>query len=305
MEGAARKVNGQTMRHLLVQAWRKFSWTIGVLVLLGGVQPLEAADFLIVEKVEGLSLYNKYQQEASRTERQLFVPFVPMKILKQNDMLGDGFTPCMQVEVDAQIFYLLKNDNGGLSRLGARGYEKTFNNAAALLDTVQLLSNKSILLSPINSQARHLSSHEQVVRVFRYQNLIYCRTLNAPSVFGWVDFNGMKEGREWVGVKHRVSTETSISSLVSQKIQQRVEEVNRVLTRLFRFFNAQTSQQKPTPAWIIESSNTALTCTLGGADDNKQFQESTFYLVNEIENITLGSAFQVTHSPGRIEIRPK
>jgi hypothetical protein len=277
---------------------------ISILVLLDLVQPAYAADFLIVQNVEQLSIYNKYQQAASALERQLLVPCVPMRIIRPNDMLGDGFTPCMQVEIDGQTFYFLKEKNGNLSRSGSLGYEKVFSNATVLLDTVQILTGKSILFSPINSPVRHISSRDLLVRVFRHQNLTYCRTLDVPPVSGWVDFSEKKEGRDWTTLKQHTSSGTSIS-LVSEKIKNRVQEVNRVLARLFRFFNSQTNQQKPTPLWTMESSSNAITCKLEGTMNADQLEQSTFYLVNEIENIALGSEFQVTRSPGRVEIRPK
>jgi hypothetical protein len=42
-----------------------------------------------------------------------------------------------------------------------------------------------------------------------------------------------------------------------------------------------------------------------GEVPGESFQQSTFYLVNEIENIALGSGFQVSHTPGRIEVWKK
>lgn len=292
------------MRNPGFQAMLRSSACTIIILMLPAARPLHADDFLIVQKVEQLSIYNKYQQEASRRERQLFAPCVPMKILKPNDVLGDGFTPCMRVEVDGQPFYLLKEKDGTLTRSGSPGYEKVFSNATVLLDTVHILTDKLILFSPIGSQPQHISRHDSLVRVFRHQTLTYCRTLSTPPLFGWVDFNGRKEERDWAVLKHRPAAGSSLS-LVVEKVKTRIEEVNRVLTRLFRFFNSQTNQQKQTPAWTMNASSNAIICTLEGATSADLFQQSTFYLVNEIENIALGSEFQVTRSPGRIEIRPK
>jgi len=169
---------------------------------------------------------------------------------------------------------------------------------------VQVLADKSILFSPINSRARYISPPDLLVRVFRHGALTYCRTLDEPHTFGWIDFGRTKEGLDWTLVKRRASPGTSIS-LVSGKIKGRVAEVNRVLACLFRFFNSQTNQGKPAPSWSIESTGNTITCSLHAAEPGEQFEQSTFYLVNEIENIALGSEFQVTRSPGKIEIRPK
>ena len=59
----------------------------------------EGESFIVVEKVERLSVYNKYQQQASETERQTLSPFAPMKILRANDLFGDAPTHCNVKEI--------------------------------------------------------------------------------------------------------------------------------------------------------------------------------------------------------------
>lgn len=266
-------------------------------------QSRAGADFYIVEHTDRLLVYNKYQQEATAKDRQILVPFVPMKILKANDMLGDGFTHCMQIEIGGQIFYLLKDNAAGLSRSGPLGFDKIFSNATILLDTVRILTRHSIQFSSINSSARQLSVDERVLRVFRHQNLTYCRVLSNPPQYGWIDFSGRKDGKNWIVLRNIAPADSSISSVVVQKVRTQVGEVNRVLAHLFEFFNKQTHQQKQPPQWNIESSQKAILCTLQGSSES--FEQSTFYLVNDLENIVLGSAFEVAHTPGRIEIRQK
>jgi hypothetical protein len=263
------------------------------------------ADFLVVEKVEGLLIYNKYQQEASTRERQVFVPFEPMRILNAHETLADGFTHCMRVEVDGQSFYLLKDNEGTLSGSGPLGVERTFTNAAVILDTIQILANRHIRLSPVNSSAPQLLSNERILRIFRHQDRFYCRTLDSQPTYGWVSFAGTREGRDWEVLHHEPIANAAVPPNVVQKIQARLDETNSLLGRLFTFFNIQTHQQKPPPRWNIETSGNAVFCTLEGASSNDDFEQSTFYLVNAIENIVMGSEYEVTHSPGRIEIQQK
>ncbi len=278
----------------------------GVLMFLIAVQRSNAgSDFLVVENTDRLQVYNKYQQEAPAKDRQMLVPFVPMKVLRANDMLGDGFTPCMQVEIDGQIVYLLKEKDGTLSHSELLGFEKTFSNATILLDTVRILSDHSIKFSPINSPAKQLSANDRVLRVFRHKNATYCRIFTTPPQYGWVDFTGRGEGRDWGLLKSTAPANSSISTVVVQKIRARVIDVNRVLTRLFAFFNDETRQQRQTPQWNVETSRKKILCTLQGRTSGESFEQSTFYLVNDLENIVLGSEFEVAHSPGRIEIRQK
>ena len=277
---------------------------IGTFVFPAVQQSRAGGDFLVVENIDHLQVYNKYQQEASAKDRQVLVPFVPMKILNANDVLGDGFSFCMQVEIDGQIFYLLKDKNSSLLRSELLGFCKTFSNTTALLDTVQILTGQTITFSPITSSVRTLQTGEKVFRVFGYQNTSYCRTLDTSPQFWWIDFRGKNNGKHWSILKRIAPINFSISSDVVHKTRARIEEVNRVLKSLFSFFNSQTRQNKPPPQWNIESSRKAILCTLQGTTGN-EFEQSTFYLVNDLENILLGSEFEVIHTPTRIEIRQK
>jgi hypothetical protein len=89
------------------------------------------------------------------------------------------------------------------------------------------------------------------------------------------------------------------------RIEARISEANRTFIRLYTFFNRQTHQDKTPPQWHVEASDEEVLCELRDQPDGDAFAQSTFYLVNEIENILLGSEFHVSHSPGRIEIRSR
>ena len=258
---------------------------------------------LVVENVDRVRVLNRYQQEATTADRKLLLSFAPMKILKPNETLGDGFTRCMQVEVEGEMFYLLKDSSGHLASTGSLGFEKTFS-TTILPDTVQILTPDAVRLSPIRSAPLTLAKNALVVRIFRSSKLAYCRTVGLSSTFGWIDFATLKEGRSWTHLKRDSAPGISLYAF-AQKIRERASEVNVVMNALFRFFNNQTHVQKPIPQWTILSSEGAILCTLEGRGMEDEFQQSTLYLSNEIENILLGSAFQVTHAPGRIEITPR
>lgn len=280
-------------------------WSLSVVAFLSTTPQLRAAvDFLIVENTDRLRVYNKYQQEASTKDRQSVVPFAPIRILKANEMLGDGYTSCMQVDIDGQIFYLLTSEDGSLSSSGPLGFEKLFHNATVLVDTIRILTDHSIRWSPTGFPARYLSTNESVLRVFRHRNATYGRLLTSPHHFGWIDIPERKEGKDWNVLRTIAPTTSSVTPPVAQRIRARVHEVNRVFAHLFAYFNEQTGQNKQPPQWSIETSRKALICALRGAGE-ETFAQSTFYLVNDIENIVLGSGFQVAHRPGRIEILQK
>jgi hypothetical protein len=279
------------------------SSVVCLLICLAPSQGKAGTDFLVIEHVDRLQVYNKYQQEATAQERRQLVPFAPMNIVKANDTLSDGFTRCMQIGVGGQIFFLLKDSDNRFIRSGPLGYERTFTNTSILNDTVQVLTRNSVQISMIDSRTHYLASGDLILRIFRQGNLTYCQTLSNNRFYGWVDFNAKGNHGTWKVVKRVAQSDESLSPVIVHRIEKQIAEVNRVLARLYDFFNHQTHQSKSPPQWNVESSNGAVLCTLQGQPGGEAFGQSTFYLVNEIENSVLGSEFHVIHSPGSIEIR--
>jgi hypothetical protein len=276
---------------------------LSCLLLIAIRQAQGAPDYLIVEHVRNLVVYNRYQQESTAEDLRALRPYAPIRILQPDDLFGDGFTRCMQVEIDGQIFYLLKGANGALSRSGPLGVEETFTNTTRLLDTVVVLSAQSVRLSPINSTSRYLPVGQQVVRIFQHHDATYCETVSSPPAYGWIDFSGRGEGREWSKLRQVSSASDAVTPGIVQKVQARLDEANVVLARLFSYFNSETRQQKESPQWKVEFSERTIVCTLVGTTSPREFQQSTDYLVKDIRNIVLGSRLEVSHSPGRIDIR--
>src|SRR6185295_13899311 len=127
-----------------------------------------------------------------------------------------------------------------------------------------------------------------VVRLFRHGNLTYCRTVSSSAAFGWIDFSTLKESGSWTHLKYATAHHASLSLLALPKIRARINEANTVLNHLFAFFNSQTQEQKYVPHWSVLASENAILCTLEGNLTGREFEQSTSYLSNEIENILLG-----------------
>lgn len=262
-------------------------------------------DFLVVEKAERLLAYNKFQQDATEQERKSLAGAVPMKVLKTDDLLGDGFIHCMKVEVEGETFYLRKDNDGKLSSTGPLGFEKIFRNTTILLDSVEILTNHIVRLVPVNSPSRMLHAGVTLFRIFRHGDYTYCKMPGSSPAYGWVDFRSTVEGRDW-RVRVPVSSKSlPVSDAVIQQIHSRIDCVNDLLARLFDHFNSETHQQKQTPRWVVETSGKAISCTLQGASEVEEFQQSSAYLAMDIENVLLGTNLEVTKAPGSIKIRQK
>ncbi|MFN0158471.1 MAG: hypothetical protein ACKVRP_10415 [Bacteroidota bacterium] len=264
---------------------------------------LAGPDYLIVEHTDRLTVYSKYQQETTGQERQMIAPYVPMKILKADDHLSDGFTRCMQVEINGEVFYLLKQKNGGLVHSGPLGAEENFRIVTVVADTVQVLSDNSVRFAPMKSAGRTLPAGQKVVRVFRNRNGKYYGTLNTPLTYGWLNLTGTKEGRDWKTVREIATALDSLPAAVIERVRARLDEANRVLVNLFQHFNGELNQQLQAPRWNIESSAKAIICTLHTTFPPEQFHQSTQYLLKDIENIALAGNLTVAQSSGTITLR--
>lgn len=262
-----------------------------------------AADFLVVGRGEHLLVYNKYQQQATAQERQVLTPLVPMKVLNADGVLSDGFTRCMQVEVRGQVLFLLKDKEGKLVHSAPLGVEQMFRNATLITDTVEVLRGKSLRIVPLSSSPQYLPAGGKIARIFRHQKGTYCGTLDSPPVFGFVDFAKAREGKDWRVVRKTVAALDSIPAGVLRNVESRIAAVNDLLARLFAHFNKETHEQREAPRWRLVSSATAISCTLLTTSPAEHFQQSTQYLVKDLENIALGANLEVTHAPQKIDMR--
>ena len=298
MGGTAEEVRPEVHRRPLLVAL-----LLTFILLPPVLRARDNGDFLVIEHAGRLVVYNKYQQQATEAERKFFTPFAPIRILKSDGLLADGFTRCMRVELWGETFFLLKDKGGKLTRSGPLGFEQTFRNTAILLDTVQILAGQSVRLTPINSAPVYLAQGEKVVRIFRYLNAAYCARPGPSPEYGWAGIAGKGVGRIWKTTAASGSLRTSIPVPLVEQVEMRVGEVNRLLARLFEHFNNESHQQKEIPHWTIESTGTAITCTLRGAGRSDRFERSTLYLVKDIENIVLGANLEVSSTPDIIHIR--
>jgi hypothetical protein len=262
-----------------------------------GLSAERKAAFLLVENVDRLIIYNKYEQMAGTTEREALLPFVPMRVLDEHAVLSDGFTKAIKVEINGNMFSLLKDSDGALVGKPALGFNRMYGNATLHLDTIQVLSNRKLSLRSISdSKSQSLSVGERLVRLFSRTKTTYVQRLSSSSPsYGWVSFPEGGENKTWRVVRPTVATAAVIPDRILQKVQSRIRHVNQTLTRLFTFFNERTQEQKSAPQWDIQKSESSIVCVL-------QF-DSTRYLSKDLENLLLGTHFKIFSTPGRIEIR--
>jgi hypothetical protein len=265
-----------------------------------------AADYLIIQNVDQLLVYNKYQQKITSKERGVLVPYIPMKILDAQGTLNDNYTPCMRVEVQNVLFYLIKNDPSTL--MGARnlGFHRVYKNVTIVQDTIQLVENsETILLSPNRTHQAPVSRGKKIAGYFQDGDLIYVKVLGGSQNYGWVRFSGKIEAVMRQKQKAGPISYRKISPSIVKRIDKKIFEANLALSKLFIFFNKQKNQKKAIPQWRSISSDQNIAYKLEPDIYARSFSESDQYLTRDLENILLGTPYAVFYTPGRISLRQK
>lgn len=288
---------------------RRFRGTVllpGILVALlcAALPAFSASVYLVAERPDHFLVYNKYQQTITPRERALLAPFVPMRIVRNNDVLGDGFTPCTTVEIGGELFYLVKGKDGELVGAERAGALKRFSDAVVLGDTITILTSGSYSIAlPAGDARKSIRRGERLVRYFLEGDRTFVGTMDPSPIYGFVRLPASARRQSWEIARSAGELSAAIPQRVLTAIQQNLDEVNRVYQGLYSFFNRQTGQQRPIPHWVVSSSKGLIVCTLQNRPSGADLTQSTRYLVKDLENAVLGTALRVSGSPDHIEIR--
>ncbi len=151
-----------------------------------------------------------------------------------------------------------------------------------------------------NTRLRRWFSHPQK------QSFYYVETLDGEKDFGWAFLNSERENISWYYPDKEVAQ--SAAGLTPERIERirtAIEAVNRQIQLLFTHYNSTRGQSRELPVWQIFETADGLDCILQPAAYQGELKESARYLVNDIENIILGSGYNAAQKENVVEIRPK
>ncbi len=261
------------------------------------------ADYLVVEHPQELIVYNQYQQRVSSSEKDALLAFVPFKILSVEDVLGDGFTPCMRVELGGKKFFLEKDKDGALLGAERAGARQVYRSAEILDDTIEILNTRRIVFSDgQHSRTPELQKGDKVLRIFRSEGRVYVKLLGGNGQYGRINLDDVST-KDWrIAREVGLSVSDQVQKVVPQ-VENKLKEINTKLVRLYEHFNNKFSQQQPPPQWRLQPAGTTILCLLVSGSSVDGFDESTNLLAKNIEGLLIGTGLEVTSSTGRLEIR--
>jgi hypothetical protein len=262
--------------------------------------------FLIVERPDRLLALNGYQQNLSPQNQLVFQPFIPIRILKDRDVLGDGFTPCMRVDIEGALYFLIRDSNGQLTGTQHAGMLRTVGGTLLRRDTVSVLGGGALVFTcPDGRREQPLTIGERMIMVFSSEGKTYVKCPGRSPAYGWVTLSPAAENKQW-GRAHIVrAAESMIPGHIRDSVRAVLGRTNTLLSSFYRFFNEQDGVNRPTPHWQLEVSRFSLLCTLVDASPERDFPQSTRYLLKDLQNYLLGTGFGVFPSSDGIQIRPK
>ena len=269
-----------------------------------GFAPATGAEtYLLVERPAALVVYDQYQQILSTGDRAALGSFVPFHVLRARSVLGDGITPCVAVDLEGNTYYLLRDAGDRLAGESRAGRIQWYTDATPLGDTVTILRPADLEV-PWSRAPHPVQAGEHLIRVFRLGTKTYVAHRDAAAPYGWLSLEERDRGRSWSPPVVIPQAPPVVTGPMTQEIQSRVAEANRVLSGLFTYFNTSLHAKRQPPRWTVQASGDSLLCALEGTTSPETFSESTKALVREIENVLLGSRLRVVTSPGRILIQP-
>ncbi len=261
-------------------------------------------EYLLVEHVENLLIYNRYQQRITPEERKIIVPFSPMKILDAAAKLNDDFTPCLKVEIQGNVYYLIKVDTLELLGKNKLGMMHVYKDVIPLSDTVRLAAVKMNLITPDKKKTFQLQRGKILERYFRLGGKTFVRLVGSRPQYGWIDLSDPTEYIV-IGTKKTPNSDLPLTDAMQKRIQSKLIEANTALKALFAYFNAETNTRKTAPQWRFLALERQYACVLEPVEYAEKYSESTRYLAGDIDNILLGTNYDAAGSPGKIDIRQK
>ena len=120
-------------------------------------------------------------------------------------------------------------------------------------------------------------------------------------MYGWCSLSDKSAWQPVIRVK---KVDTTLKSDLAERIIERIKRANETYEQYFERFNIITGKRKSIPQWRYSYSEELIRCTLTDPyKESNLLEESTQYLVQDIENLLLGKPFIVHYRDGEILIQ--
>ncbi|MBD3225849.1 MAG: hypothetical protein GF313_14065 [Caldithrix sp.] len=281
---------------------------IFMLFIIRSAWSQERADYIIVENPQPLIVYDQFQRRVDTGRLKIFSTYVPLKVIRENDLFSDRISRVMGVELFSRRYHIMQNESGGLVNESDAGYVKRFNNCTIRNDTIEVLHDNRIRLynRPATADDHIIETMDRethLKRIFSKNGYHYVAELGIVPQYGWVR---LPRTSAWTFLRKRTSSKMiTLPVDIQNQIEQRLATVNQKYQTYFRSFNRIHQSSKPIPQWKKEPVEKGLKYRLDETGYMDRLNESTYYLVQDLQNMLVGTSFEVIHNADIIVIQPK
>ncbi len=260
-----------------------------------------AADFLLVTNPQAVVLFNKYETRLSSEQKSELGTNLPFKIEKKETTLGDGITPAARVSLNGTVYYLLRDNDGGI--IGARNGASLYRNCHVAGKMVEAASGAALYPRyPSSGSPQKLSVGTELKIIFTYSGMRFAK-VSEESAYGWLRGKTNKPAQAQAATYQPGQTS---DRFLTQRIMSRIEEANKDYRLFFGHFNEFTGKDKTIPEWQCSPGGTGLRCVLEGPKGvEKYLKNSTAHLVQDLKEIALGRSLEVRYEHSELLIRKR
>ena len=274
-------------------------------IFISGFAYSQTADFLVVENPAALTIYNKYQQSISDQMQNQLVPFTPFQIIEKDELLTDQISHASRVLFEDNIYFILMDEEDNYIT-DKNEYVKLFKNCELLGDTIKIIRNNrvSIFSKPeyYNRMHQHsyLEENQYCLRMFRYKNLYYLKIPGDSVIYGWTQLprNGWEISHD-----SRAGLDIIPENLLS-RLKIRIDAANQDYENFFGYFNKKYNMDDKIPYWNLDVSDYEIQGALNDPALAGHLTNSNRYLMQDIDNIFLGSNFTLLYTDSTFEVKP-
>lgn len=261
-------------------------------------QDNKTANFIIVKTPSSLSLFNKYQQRLTSDQINSFPAGIPFQILKENELLSDGYSKATKVSFGNNLYFVAITEN----RKSNKAFSK-YQNVNLFSDTVEVTgSNKIFFNSENQSPSRvYLEKGILLLRIFKDGQFFYARKLNDENQFGWIPSNSNYISKHSLN-KNKSVANSEISDFLLSATEQKIKVINSKLEKLYSIYNQKENRNLPVPFLKLETRDKNLICSFSNLPNNNSFSGTQKYIQNEFEIVFLGSGYKISKTDNGFEI---
>jgi hypothetical protein len=305
MEGSDKSVKkencggGQSRRPLAILLWNAFVISLAI----SSCASSQSFDVLIVANPDRLVVYDSFQQSLPSLHETVLQPYAPIRVLKSHDVLSDGLTPCAKVEVDGEVFYLLRDGSGQLAGWKNLGTVRTFHRVTLIDDTIAVLASNRVLLQHlVGGDRRFLSVGDRCLRYFHDGGNVYVRLLGSQPEYGWLRLPADGKGKLWRVVQAQAA-QLDLSPMIRARVHERIDDANLAYAEVYALLSKESGKRFPVPQWTIDSTNTSMMCVLRPVAAATFYKRTIQALSATLQTYVLGTGYDVRAQGNRIEIR--